>query len=50
MINQPPDYILAKPNEEDVPLIMASCDKQDIDKMKELCIPGMYIYKLVKKI
>ena len=50
MINKPPDYILAKPSENDVPMVMASCDKQDVDELKDLRIEGMYIYKLVKNI
>lgn len=43
----PPDYILAKPVEDDVPEIQASCDKENLDDLKDLKVKGMYIYKLV---
>jgi hypothetical protein len=45
---RPPDYILAMPEEEEVPIIMGSCDKCDLEELKEFRRRGMYIYKLVK--
>jgi hypothetical protein len=44
---QPPDYILARPREKDVPFVVASCDKENIDDLKELRQKGEYIYKLM---
>jgi hypothetical protein len=43
----PPDYILAMPRENDVPEIRASCDKENIDELKEMRSSSTYIYKLV---
>ena len=47
MIQSPPDFILATPQDDNVPRIEASCDREDIDDFKKLKLPGMYIYKLV---
>jgi hypothetical protein len=47
MTDQPPDYILVTPQDKEVPRIEASCDREDIDDLKEIKAPGMYIYKLV---
>jgi hypothetical protein len=47
MTNLPPDYVLVIPRENEVPEIVASCDKENIDELKELKVKGMHIYKLV---
>jgi hypothetical protein len=35
-----PDYVLALPKLDDVPDIVASCDKEDIDELKEIAFKG----------
>ena len=42
----PPDYILAKPRENDVPEILGSCDRLDVQDLRKFQEPGEYIYKL----
>ena len=49
MTTKPPDYILVIPVENEIPEVMACCDKQDFDELKGLKEKGMYIYKLVNK-
>lgn len=44
-----PDYILVIPKDDAIPEVMASCDKEDIDDLKEMKVEGMFIYKLVGK-
>jgi hypothetical protein len=45
--SSPPDYLLAKPIVGEVPEIQASCDKEDLDDLKEMKQKGWRIYKLV---
>ena len=47
MTIKPPDYILAIALENEVPEIVGSCDKEDLDDLKELKEKGMHIYKLI---
>lgn len=42
-----PDYILCWPQKDDVPIMLASCDKEDIDDLIPMKHEGQYIYKLV---
>lgn len=42
----PPDYILAKPQEDTVPIMLGSCDKENYEDLKEIKQKGEYIYKL----
>lgn len=44
-----PDYILVLPKENGVPEVMASCDKEDLDELKDLKQDGMFIFKRVGK-
>lgn len=44
---KPPDYILAMPQENEVPEILASGDKENLEELKELVRKGEYLYKLV---
>lgn len=45
MSRKAPDYILAKHIVDEVPEVMASCDEDALDDLKELKVKGMYIYK-----
>jgi len=42
-----PDYILVVPKENGIPEVMASCEKQDFDKLKDMKIEGMFIFRRV---
>jgi len=42
-----PDYILVVPKENDVPEVMASCEKQDLEELKGLKQDGMFIFRRV---
>jgi hypothetical protein len=44
----PPDFILAAPQAVGVPIILASCDSENIDELRELQVKGQSIYKLVR--
>jgi hypothetical protein len=44
---KPPHYILAMPKNNEVPEIVASCEKEDVEELKELRLSGQYIYKLL---
>jgi hypothetical protein len=46
----PPDYILAIPREGEVPEVMASCDKEDLEELKDLKLRGWYLYKRIGRV
>jgi hypothetical protein len=49
MTNECPDYIMVVPKENDVPEIMGSCDKEDLEEFKSLKREKMFIFKRVGK-
>jgi hypothetical protein len=48
MTLSPPDFIMAAPQAVGVPTILASCDRENIDDLREIQIKGQSIYKLVR--
>lgn len=48
MICHIPDYLVARPREDDVPEILVSGDAKDLDEIKDLMIEGSYLYKIVR--
>ena len=45
MTNKTPYYILVLQKENSVPEIMASCDEEDLEELKDLKREGMFIFK-----